>query len=140
MAAPKFYDNDPVKGQFPALSFRRRTLRILPDTVLGVPGDDLDVAVVTLWFHASDPERLAAILARYVVLTRGEPGCRNVDLCASVTRPNRILVIEKWESRGAQRAHLDSDVMVEMAKACEGLLAEPPDIDLWDGVSAHDLQ
>ena len=98
------------------------------------------MAVVTLWFHASDPERLAAILARYVVLTRGEPGCRNVDLCASVTRPNRILVIEKWESREAQRAHLDSDVMVEMAKACEGLLAEPPDIDLWDGVSAHDLQ
>jgi quinol monooxygenase YgiN len=105
-----------------------------------VSADDLDVAVVTLWFHASDPERLAAILARYVVLTRGEPGCRNVDLCASVTRPNRILVIEKWESREAQRAHLDSDVMVEMAKACEGLLAEPPDIDLWDGVSAHDLQ
>lgn len=100
---------------------------------------ELDVALVTLRFTASDPERLAAILARYVVLTRGAPGCRNVDLCASVTRANHLLVIEKWASRDAQRAHLDSDVMVEMAKACEGVLSEPPDIDLWDGVSAHDL-
>ena len=63
------------------------------------------MAVVTLWFHASDPERLAAILARYVVLTRGEPGCRNVDLCASVTRPNRILVIEK--SLGMSTGHAE---------------------------------
>jgi len=114
--------------------------RVLPYTVVGVPGDDLDVAVVTLWFHAIDAERLGAILARYVVLTRGAQGCRNVDLCASVTRPNRLLVIEKWESREAQRAHFDSAVAVEMAEAAKALLAEPPDIDLWDGVSAHDLR
>jgi hypothetical protein len=29
--------------------------------------------------------------------------------------------------------------MVEMAEACRGLLSAPPDIDLWDGPSAHDL-
>jgi hypothetical protein len=29
--------------------------------------------------------------------------------------------------------------MVEMAKACVGLLAAPPDIDLLEGLSAHDL-
>ena len=79
-------------------------------------------------------------MARYVVLTRGAQGCRNVDLCASVTRPNRLLVIEKWESREAQRAHFDSPVAVDMAEAAKALLAEPPDIDLWDGVSAHDLR
>jgi hypothetical protein len=29
--------------------------------------------------------------------------------------------------------------MVEMAEACRGLLAQAPDIDLYDGISAHDL-
>ena len=29
--------------------------------------------------------------------------------------------------------------MVDMAHACEGLLAGPPELDLLDGISAHDL-
>jgi quinol monooxygenase YgiN len=68
-----------------------------------------------------------------------EHGCRNVDLCASVTRPGRYLIIEKWDSPSAQRAHFDGPVMVEMARSCAGLLSAQPDIDLWDGPSAHDL-
>jgi hypothetical protein len=30
--------------------------------------------------------------------------------------------------------------MVEMATSCNGLLTAPPEIDLWDGPSAHDLR
>ena len=55
------------------------------------------------------------------------------------THPGRLLVIQKWESPEAQRAHFDSADMVEMAEACRGLLAEPPDIDLLEAISAHDL-
>jgi len=29
--------------------------------------------------------------------------------------------------------------MMEMAAACNGLLARPPQIDLLEGISAHDL-
>jgi hypothetical protein len=29
--------------------------------------------------------------------------------------------------------------MVEMASACNGLLTKPPQIDLLEGISAHDL-
>ena len=90
-------------------------------------------------FDAADPASLTSVLSKYVVLTRMQPGCRNVDLCTSVTSPGQFLVIEKWESPAAQRAHFDSDVMVEMARSCNGLLAGPPQIDLWDGPSAHDL-
>lgn len=101
---------------------------------------DVELAIVTLRFDAADPEAVAAILSKYVVLTRMQPGCRNVDLCASVTRPGRYLVIQKWDSIDAQRAHFDSEVMVDMARACAGVLTGPPDIDLWDGPSAHDLR
>jgi quinol monooxygenase YgiN len=101
--------------------------------------DEVELTIVTLRFDAASAEALLAVLAKYVVLSRMEPGCRNVDLCASVTRPGRYLIIQKWESPAAQRSHFDSPTMVEMAESCQGLLAAPPDIDLWDGPSAHDL-
>jgi quinol monooxygenase YgiN len=98
-----------------------------------------NVTLVTLAFEATDPAALVGALARYVVLSRGHPGCRNIDLCQSVTRPERLVVVEKWESPEAQRAHLESAEFTELARACEGLLSGPPDIDLLDGLSAHDL-
>jgi quinol monooxygenase YgiN len=101
--------------------------------------DDVEVTVVTMRFDAADPLALAAVLAKYVVLTRMEAGCRNVDLCASVVRRNRYVVIEKWASPEEQRAHFDSPEMVAMAEACRGILAAPADIELLEGVSAHDL-
>jgi len=102
-------------------------------------GDEVALTVVTMAFHASDPDRLLGVLAKYVVVSRGAPGCRNIDLCASATKEGRYLVIEKWESPDAQRAHFDSPEMVEMAESCRGVLAGPPDIDLYEGISAHDL-
>lgn len=91
-------------------------------------------------FQAADAETLLAVLSKYVVLTRMEPGCRNVDLCASVANPGRYLLIQKWDSGAAQRAHFDSPGMIEMARGCTGLLVSPPNIDLWDSASAHDLR
>ena len=101
--------------------------------------DEVALTVVTMVFQASDPDRLLSILAKYVVVSRGAPGCRNIDLCASAAAEGRYLVIEKWESPDAQRAHFDSPEMVEMAESCRGVLSAPPDIDLFDGISAHDL-
>jgi quinol monooxygenase YgiN len=101
--------------------------------------DAVELMIVTMQFDAADAAALLAVLSKYVVLTRMEPGCRNVDLCASVTKPGRYLIVQKWESPASQRTHFDSPNMVEMAESCRGLLSAPPDIDLWDGASAHDL-
>ncbi|MBI4885443.1 MAG: antibiotic biosynthesis monooxygenase [Actinobacteria bacterium] len=104
------------------------------------PTDEIELSIVTMRFRAADPDSLLAVLSKYVVLARMEPGCRNVDLCASLTHPGQYLLIEKWDSSHSQRAHFDSVVMVEMATTCQGLLTAPPDIDLWDAPSAHDLR
>lgn len=101
--------------------------------------DEIELAVVTMRFDASDVAGLQGVLSKYVVLTRMVEGCRNVDLCASVTQPGRMLIVQKWDDAAAQRSHFDSELMIEMARACDGLLASAPDIDLWDGLSAHDL-
>jgi quinol monooxygenase YgiN len=101
--------------------------------------EPVELAIVTMRFDAADVGALVAVLSKYVVLTRMQPGCRNVDLCGSVTSPGRYLVIQKWDSVAAQRTHFDSALMIEMASACNGILTRAPDIDLWDGPSAHDL-
>jgi quinol monooxygenase YgiN len=106
--------------------------------------DDVELAIVTMVFDTPDSEpavaeQLFSVLTKYVVLSRSQPGCRNIDLCSSVTRAGRLVILEKWESAEAQRAHFDSPEMVEMAKACEGLLTQRPEIDLLEGISAHDL-
>jgi quinol monooxygenase YgiN len=101
--------------------------------------DEVELAILTMRFEAADAGALAAVLSKYVVLTRMMPGCRNVDLCASVAQPGRYLVIEKWDTPDALRRHMDSEEMVGMATACTGILAGPPAIELWDGPSAHDL-
>jgi len=104
-------------------------------------GEEVELTVVTLTFDARDEslERLLAALAKYVVLARGHEGCRNIDLVASVTQRGRLLLVEKWDSPAAQRAHFDSPDMVELAQACAELLSAPPVVDLWEGLSAHDL-
>ena len=101
--------------------------------------DEIELTIVTMTFETSDPDRLASILSKYVVLSRQQHGCRNIDLCASVLNPGRFVIVEKWESPAAQRAHFDSQEMVEMAKSCEGIVTQKPEIDLLESVSAHDL-
>ncbi len=98
--------------------------------------------MVTLSLDAIDEAasaKLLSILAKYVVVSRGHAGCRNIDLVVSVVAPNRFLLVQKWDSPDRQQAHFDSPDMVEMAQACRGLLSRPPAVELWEGVSAHDL-
>jgi quinol monooxygenase YgiN len=106
-----------------------------------LPEDDVEIAMLVAVFDARPgaEEALAATLARYVVLTRHEPNCRNVDFVASLTHGGRMVVIEKWDSPEAVQAHLDSPLMTEMARDALPSLANKPEIDLYDTISAHDL-
>ena len=101
----------------------------------------VEIAVLTASFEAKPgcEESLLSALSRYVVLTRHEPTCRNVDLVASVTHERRYLVIEKWASAGDLQMHLDSPLMTSMARAALELIVAKPEIDLYDSISAHDL-
>lgn len=104
------------------------------------PSDEVDLTMVTMTFDALDPGQLQSVLARYVVVSRGHAGCRNIDLALSSTQPNRFVIVQKWERPTDQQAHFNSADMVTMAEGCTGLLATPPVIDLLDPISAHDLR
>ncbi len=101
-------------------------------------GGHAEPAVVTMvWDQVTDA--LLAHLARYVVVSRAEPGCRNIDLCASVTTPGRVTVIEKWANPATQQAHLDGPALLTLATGARGLGAARPAIELLEGISAYDL-
>ena len=99
--------------------------------------DDVEIALLTMTFVASDADALLGNLSKYVVLTRGVGGCRNIDLCASVARPGVFVVIEKWESEEHARDHVNSQLMIEMANSCQGILTEAPEIDLLEGIEVN---
>jgi len=101
--------------------------------------NEIEPVMVTMRFDTDQVESLLAILTKYVVLSRMDTAARNIDLVASVTRPGRFMIVEKWASQEAQQAHFDGEVMVDMATACNGLLSAPPDIDLHEAVTMHDL-
>src|SRR3954464_9136591 len=82
---------------------------------------------------------VAAPPARYVVLARHEPACRNIDLVASLTHGGRLVIIEKWDSADAVQEHLDSQLMTDMAGEALPSLATKPALDIYDTISAHDL-
>jgi quinol monooxygenase YgiN len=136
------YDNGLVK---PVLGDGRRPL-IGPvdpcEKACERVADDLEIAMLTATFDARPgaEEALAATLARYVVLARHEPACRNVDLVSSLTHGGRLVIIEKWESAGAVQAHLDSPLMADMAREALPSLATKPALDLYETISAHDLE
>jgi quinol monooxygenase YgiN len=104
--------------------------------------DDVEIWVVAGRYQARSGKEaeLGAVLANYGVLTRNVDGCRNVDLVASAGTPGKLLVVEKWDDPDAQRAHMDDPIMVDMAKAASPLLTSAPDLDLYEAISAHDLE
>ncbi|MGY6499879.1 MAG: putative quinol monooxygenase [Acidimicrobiales bacterium] len=132
-----------VTGSFHGAETHRGTYIVLDEDTTddgsGATDDEVELTVVIMRFETSDPAALQAVLAKYVVMSRGSAGCRNIDLLVSVTTPTRHTIVSKWDSPAAQQAHFDSPEMVEMAQACTGLLTQPPDIDLYEGISAHDL-
>ena len=101
--------------------------------------EEIEPVMVILSFRSEHSERLMDVLSEYVVLSRGQPGCRNIDFVTSITDPERVVLVEKWQSLEAQRAHFDSEEMVTMARNSVPLLKAEPDIDLYEGISMHDL-
>ncbi len=101
--------------------------------------DDIEVAMVTMTFDTTDMETLLGVLSKYVVISRSQDGCRNIDLGASTTVEGRFMIVQKWESIEAQQAHFDSPAMIEMAESCRGILSKAPTIDLIEPITVHDL-
>ena len=63
----------------------------VPDVLSGVAcpavaehgGGEIELTMVTMTFDAADAGALQSVLGKYVVVSRGHAGCRNIDLALS---------------------------------------------------------
>lgn len=73
-------------------------------------------------------------LLALIPTTRQEPGCLNYDLHQAVDQPGHFLFHENWTSTQHLDDHLARPHLTAfLAKAGE-LLAEPPQITLWEKI------
>src|SRR3546814_4020946 len=77
---------------------------------MGSSDGEVDLTMELMRFDASDPARLKSVLARYVVLSRGHPGCSHIDLALSAPTATPFVVVQKWETPEAQRRPFDSEI------------------------------
>ena len=61
--------------------------------------------VATLTIKPGSLEALRAPAAACIAETRKEPGCIAYELLASVDNPEKLVFVEKWETREALTAH-----------------------------------
>ena len=99
------------------------------------------MAVVVARFRAAQGKEsdVAAVLSRYVVVSRGHEGALNIDLLESESEPSLFLVIQKWASADNRDSHFDSQDAVIMAESLRDRLATAPEIVPFAPVSAYDL-
>ena len=83
------------------------------------------------------PGREAALRAELLALipiTRKEPGCLNYDLHVSNDNPGHFVFHENWTSKQHLDDHLARPHLVAFIGKADELLAEPPQITLWERI------
>ena len=73
-------------------------------------------------------------LSALVGPTRAEEGCINYDLHQSLDDKGHFRFYENWTSKELLDRHLQSAHVQRFIAKADGLLAEPPEITLWEMV------
>lgn len=79
--------------------------------------------VATFTIHPGTLEPFVEAAYAAIAATRREPGCLLYDLHASVTDPERAVLIARWESREALNMHMVSDHIAAFAAANRAYVA-----------------
>jgi quinol monooxygenase YgiN len=74
-------------------------------------------------------------LLALIPITRREPGCLNYDLHQAADQPAAFLFHETWTTRQHLDDHLNRPHLQAFLAEAGVLLAEPPQITLWEMIS-----
>ncbi len=77
---------------------------------------------------------LRQTLLALIPTTRQEPGCLNYDLHQAVDNPAAFLFHENWTSKKHLDDHLARPHLQAFLAKAGDLLAEPPQITLWEKI------
>lgn len=80
-------------------------------------------------------EELKVALLGLVAPSRKDEGCIGYDLHQSSEHKSCFLFFENWESRELLDKHLATSHLKSFTSKSQNLLAEPPQITLWERIS-----
>lgn len=79
-------------------------------------------------------KEIHALYEELVKLTREEPGCIQYELFADASAPEKLTMIETWESREALDQHLTSAHFTRIVPALKCLMAQPGEMSILEKV------
>ncbi len=80
-------------------------------------------------------EELKKALLDLIAPSRKDPGCINYDLHQSSEHKSCFLFHENWETKELLDKHLSTSHLKAFMAKSTNLLAEPPQITLWERIS-----
>lgn len=95
----------------------------------------MPVIVATLSPKPGRLDDLLGVLSASVPLVHAEPGC---ELYAVHSDGTNVIVIERWESREALRAHSKGDNLKAFGESAKDLLAGAPVVTVTENVPFGD--
>lgn len=89
------------------------------------------VVTLTLQIKPDLVDDFCAGMPATLVETRAFPGYIDVKMYRSADDPNRLIMIEEWESREAYRRYVDWRRGSGAMDGFDALLTAPPQLDFW---------
>ena len=96
------------------------------------------VVVGSLRAKPGKEEETREALAGLVAPTHEEQGCIVYAMHQGVDDPTRFAFVERWTSKDDLQAHLGSPHIAALLERADELLAESPDIVVYDAVPGGD--
>ncbi|MEH3066904.1 MAG: putative quinol monooxygenase [Aeromicrobium erythreum] len=97
----------------------------------------LDV-VATLEAQEGRGDELVAVLQASLATVRAEDGCLRYDLHRVRRRPDEVVMVERWASVDALKAHGAAEHFQRTSARLADLLAAPPVVRVLDAVDVAD--
>lgn len=98
------------------------------------------VVVATLKTQQGQEDAAREALLELVEATHSDEGCILYSLHQGQQDRTRLTFVERWASQGDLDAHMGSDHIAAVLARADELLAEAPDIVVFDALAAGDPQ
>jgi quinol monooxygenase YgiN len=94
------------------------------------------VVVATLKAREGQEDAARDALIGLVEATHRDAGCILYSLHQGIDDPSRLTFVERWATRGDLDAHMGTDHIAAVLARADELLADPPDIVVFEPVAA----
>ena len=91
--------------------------------------------IIVMATMVTKPEKKAALqgFAKELIdTTRKESGCISYELFAALEEDNRVLFVERWESKQALDAHSQTPHFLRFGASCAELLQKVPEVVVYE--------